>query len=383
MDRARLLARVFSRGAAEPTRSDVDVAWELLGDLRDRARWLVCSCRPEAPLLFPRRKQTRMELVRHPAQAHALECPFHAVRSVARGACASRGFEVVLRAKDLTAPATLAGRLARLLAEVIARSGVAMVSGDEVTRRIKHEGRSFQWADVAARYKSLWEATASLPRHTGTWGEWSVHHVNGVPSLRSRLHRAPAQVVPAHGLFVGQVDRLGEGRKAWVVEAAADRPVWFTSAARLAEDDAGPYLGAGVIAVAAERKVRGIVGAAVPVYSSRLLMPVSGPIERAVLTVLLEQLVYWHEKRGCTVRLERPAGPLPEAGVKPSFLLHSPAGRRVAVLGVEATDSPSAATHAEKLKAAGLVDDVIAGDASHLGVLEVRKRLTGWMLRSA
>ena len=102
MDRARLLARVFSRGAAEPTRSDVDVAWELLGDLRDRARWLVCSCRPEAPLLFPRRKQTRMELVRHPAQAHALECPFHAVRSVARGACASRGFEVVLRAKDLT-----------------------------------------------------------------------------------------------------------------------------------------------------------------------------------------------------------------------------------------------------------------------------------------
>jgi len=110
---------------------------------------------------------------------------------------------------------------------------------------------------------------------------------------------------------------------------------------------------------------------------------VSGPIKRAVLTVLLEQLVYWHEKRGCTVRLERPAGPLPEAGVKPSFLLHSPAGRRVAVLGVEATDSPSAATHAEKLKAAGLVDDVIAGDASHLGVLEVRKRLTGWMLRSA
>jgi hypothetical protein len=311
---AGTLVRVFGAGQPHPHKGELDIAQEVLANLRHVEHWLACGCRDAGgaegpwPLLSLRRlPDGRVVPVRHGSTEHAPGCPLHRLRSLADEAGAA---DDSVAEDRLSVVAALAAEsvgelpaLASLLVQWLQACGYTRFRATDLV--VDTRTSRCRAADVRAHYQQV-DGVGDWPLDVGISVEeaW-CNHLAGIAPLRRRLTRT--------GVLFGLVDSIEDIDGGWslrhrTAQGQTIRVACETSPWRADVGDDGPWW---VLAtVPHEGEVRVGLVVAVPAFSRGWLLPLTDASERSAAALLAGQLGYWaHKAAEIPVAIERRLSP--------------------------------------------------------------------------
>ena len=210
--------------------------------------------------------------------------------------------------------------LGRLLVRVLMRASYDIAESGAFRMLGRAGMRRAVAIDIPAHYEQIDRALTLEAGEGGTLGELSCHSLGGISSLPHRMRRAGVDPERHEGYFVGVVSSIDGGR---LIQSSRDRPdvvvdLHEAAVRRLVPDNGPQWVAARL------RRQDGVMAPiemfAQPCLSRGLLLALEHPSERAVAALLLDQLRYWDERHGLSIRLRRPLAAAP-GEIRAQFVL--------------------------------------------------------------